>query len=854
MYSCRFRSCARLVTPLLALVILSFSTPVVAQVGVLPDRLPGTDGSCELDSIVLRDSFDSPTLDGWEFLNWGSRGGTGTWILSDGSLRQTSNTFSGNAWTARTLGTIATAGQDRWQNYRVSAQFNSDDNDAVGLVARLNNNGHHYLFTVDSQRRIARLVRFDGAWEYVEEPVAIDSYELGAWHDLVLEVDGPHIRATYNGQQVFDTEDGALRIGRPGLFTWANAGVSFDDFTVEDLDALRACDNPCTPEVLLTERFDAPPGLVDPNGSMPIGDAALGIEVLDFGNKGGASDWQLTADGTLIQNSDTFAGNGFTARALGTSAFFGDLSWRDYRITAKFRSADNDGVGLMARSNEAGHHYVFSVDKQRAIARLVRFTGASEWIAEPVAIEGYSLNEWHDIALEVEGVHIRAYFDGELLFDAEDDVLSAGRPGLYTWANRGVEFDDIVVVSTDSPADCGADVLFESDFSDESLEPFQVIDWGRDRAPSQWEVKGGVLAQQSDIHGGRHYLPRLLGTIAYVPSEEWSDYTVSTLFQNSDNDSVGLVGRYRSDHNHYVFTVDSQRAVARLSVFSSGKFEWIAEPLSIPSYALNTWHELSMTFDGPRITASLNGETLFDVTDDRVSSGGAGLFTWANRGAAFDDFRVIGPSEGESRSCRSDLDCEGDSVCFDTVCRPETLEFAQTWDLYAGAPEHVVDYLGGDDAIRRFVLAESPRARHIGFLGLPPVGFDYWAQVPERLLADSDENVPVQPDEVSIPLLLRQLEECGLRPFTVGELPDYDGLPAEIADQLGVEGWLLLSEQENVFTVVLFKKDETIDWISVTQLNSQFDGEQFSFSTVRPLTDPGYFLLNYSCAQSTSGH
>jgi hypothetical protein len=54
----------------------------------------------------------------------------------------------------------------------------------------------------------------------------------GQWHTLRVEVSGPRFRVVFNGQPLFDVEDGTFPgPGMVGLWTKADSVTAFDDFT-----------------------------------------------------------------------------------------------------------------------------------------------------------------------------------------------------------------------------------------------------------------------------------------------------------------------------------------------------------------------------------------------------------------------------------------------------------------------------------------------------------------------------------------------------------------------------------------------------------------------------------------------
>ncbi len=111
-----------------------------------------------------------------------------------------------------------------------------------------------------------------------------------------------------------------------------------------------------------------------------------------------------------------------------------------------YGASDDDGVGILARVQDAQTYYRFSLDQQRGFARLMaRVHGTFVTLAANDSYPGYASNTWTELALTVQGSNIEARVNGQLVLSATDTQIPSGAVGLYSWGSAGVRFDDLLV-------------------------------------------------------------------------------------------------------------------------------------------------------------------------------------------------------------------------------------------------------------------------------------------------------------------------------------------------------------------------------------------------------------------------
>ena len=165
----------------------------------------------------------------------------------------------------------------------------------------------------------------------------------------------------------------------------------------------------------------------------------------------GPSDWRVEGDGRLHQRSNIWGRRGdFLGRWYGTFLINGDPNWTDYEISLRAIPVDDDGFGVVFRYQDAEHFYrlFFLQDGLSGgpITRLDRREG-------PDYTELWSLNKGYrpgtemSIEVNVIGDLIKASVDGKFLLEVRDNSIRQGRIGLFCYAQSGIAFDDVRVLS-----------------------------------------------------------------------------------------------------------------------------------------------------------------------------------------------------------------------------------------------------------------------------------------------------------------------------------------------------------------------------------------------------------------------
>ncbi len=151
----------------------------------------------------------------------------------------------------------------------------------------------------------------------------------------------------------------------------------------------------------------------------------------------------------------------------GTIAIWDDpaaYSWRDYRVTVRLASGDDDGIGLLFYYQDEDNYYKIELQTEtvnppppaRVFRRLFRVKDGQEILLAAEDGVGYPFEMYSTdppafpLTVEVRGDRIRVWVEGTEQFGGPvyDDSLDRGTIALYDWANARPYFDDVVVLQS----------------------------------------------------------------------------------------------------------------------------------------------------------------------------------------------------------------------------------------------------------------------------------------------------------------------------------------------------------------------------------------------------------------------
>jgi hypothetical protein len=177
-----------------------------------------------------------------------------------------------------------------------------------------------------------------------------------------------------------------------------------------------------------------------------------------------------------------------------------------------------------------------------------------------------------------------------------------------------------------------ANILFADDFNTGSLANWSASPLG---LFSDWSSSNHV----ADNNGGGH-------TQIFAGSGTWTDYTVQAKFQlfSSNNYPGGLRGRVDlttgDSYAAWIYPASSTIKLFRTAGWNidSPGLVLVAQA-TVPAITTGAFHTLQMTFSGPQITVSLDGNSIIQTSDAALSAGAVALDV-SDQHIQFDDVLV----------------------------------------------------------------------------------------------------------------------------------------------------------------------------------------------------------------------
>ncbi|MHC4719828.1 MAG: hypothetical protein ACYSYT_05055, partial [Planctomycetota bacterium] len=215
--------------------------------------------------------------------------------------------------------------------------------------------------------------------------------------------------------------------------------------------------------------------------------------------------------------------------------------------------------------------------------------------------------------------------------------------GIYVAQFEELEVDaDNQPRASDGEPDIGADESAPADdFNDGDFAGWSVVDQGGRSAPSAWSAATGALIQSSNIRSGVKGTQALgmPGTYAwYIAGAAWINYRTTLTISSNDDDGIGFMFRYQDRDNYYRFSWDRQRKYRRLIRKVDGVIKLLAEDAK--AYVKGREYQLEVTALGSDLEVSIDGDLVFSVNDNKLSSGTIALYSWGNVGSKFDNVVV----------------------------------------------------------------------------------------------------------------------------------------------------------------------------------------------------------------------
>lgn len=562
------------------------------------------------------------TLGRWTVEDQGGGTDTSNWVIAERGdpptrlVRQTSDYFAGSTdgRVPEKPGTVLwlhdrpelpPGHQDQpsaWTDYRVSAILRGEDDDAMGLVFRRASATRYYRFSLDRERKYRRLtLHFDGSVVILGEDEFV--FQRNVDYEIAIEAFGSSLVVYQDGDLVFSVEDAAVAQGTIGLYCWSLQTGTFADIRVDDFRP--------TARTVFTYRFTTS---IFSN---------FAHQIHSYQDE----TWTTEVDaeavnllGSAVPSSQAPSASEHRAwDALEGASALDSVMRAPVNGLEVTRLVDDEQLrGLLVRSPEP-------IAVNRTTLELFRADtedGASE-VPKALKLTGVSRHA-SDPNQESVSLVVRE------AFDPSDSAIEHLRMPPLLYVPGAGQF-----LLEEQFQDEQRGLLFQETFGPNTLDLYDILDQGTSE-PSNWTVDAGSIFQSSNIFDGPTTASNLekLGTMALRGAVDWRNVRVRFVLSSNDNDSIGVVFRYRDADNYYRFELNRQFSYRRLIKRVSGVVSVLWED-SANGYELGVDYEIEILLFERQIFGFVNRASQFAVEDASLELGRIGLYCWGNDDSRF---------------------------------------------------------------------------------------------------------------------------------------------------------------------------------------------------------------------------
>ena len=174
-----------------------------------------------------------------------------------------------------------------------------------------------------------------------------------------------------------------------------------------------------------------------------------GWTIRDEGNQYAPSNWSA-ATGQMVQSSNICTDPWDTPVFRGTYAWWkSGTAWKDYEVSAKMMSKDNDIIGIMFRYQDQDNYYRVNWGRDHyKNLTLGRMKNGQYSVLKEIP-GAYAAFTWYSVKIRAIGPDLEVYIGNQLKLKATDldpDYFDSGSIALFCWGDEGACFDDISVM------------------------------------------------------------------------------------------------------------------------------------------------------------------------------------------------------------------------------------------------------------------------------------------------------------------------------------------------------------------------------------------------------------------------
>ncbi|NUM37354.1 MAG: DUF1080 domain-containing protein [Candidatus Brocadiae bacterium] len=188
--------------------------------------------------VILSDDFSSGTLTGWTSVDEGATSGPSIWGVTNLSGNmvaiQSSNIYSNHGSDIH-IGSYLKRLSSSVQNYSVSLDVMSSDDDYNGIMFGYQNSSNYYRFSISNQFANRTLQKMVGGTFTTLASDAV-AFTLNQWYNIKVTVIDSYIKVYVDNSLLFNVMDSTFStLGSIGLYVSASQNGYFDNVLVQSV-------------------------------------------------------------------------------------------------------------------------------------------------------------------------------------------------------------------------------------------------------------------------------------------------------------------------------------------------------------------------------------------------------------------------------------------------------------------------------------------------------------------------------------------------------------------------------------------------------------------------------------------
>jgi len=161
----------------------------------------------------------------------------------------------------------------------------------------------------------------------------------------------------------------------------------------------------------------------------------------------GESNWHISSDGYLVQDSNIYRSDKEYDFFQGTHIITGNSNWSVSEFSFTVIPTDNDGVGAIINYQDKDNYYRFIMvndsSNRGPFRSLEKFVKGERFILSRTE-EGFTTDSTYNITMKRNGIGLEVWMNGEVILSADDSTFSSGKVGFLTYA-CSAKFCDVKV-------------------------------------------------------------------------------------------------------------------------------------------------------------------------------------------------------------------------------------------------------------------------------------------------------------------------------------------------------------------------------------------------------------------------